>query len=596
MLRTPWSTISDGQANIQEDAESLFPLGIPIPERPWFALTDSQKELRLDTVTWSEGHDIFLHELREHPVKRVRSCASVDQPGNHEADDPRLQARSGFGAGATRHADQYAGGRLGDLATSTAVLHTGAEIEGRAAGRGARRSEKGRHQGRTREKTEIRADYSPALGGTFPSLDKLLDAVVEKAMEPGRKFKERKPPPWAAAPEPMPWADEDTCTAGGGVASSQPVGHLLNARSDPKFDARRRAKGAAVNARENPTGEIPQSAKDAETEGAIPEPDEQPENDSSGSGDYENPSKANLAEIELIREKLVVNGKVRLDLEALAVYLMCPSYFAIATGLDPEPWQSRFLDSYAQRLGCLASRQCGKSSSPPARPVCFAMTNPGTTVLVLAPTLRQSSELLLKVGGVTQIAGLKIASWSQFQIVLADKQPGAASRVVCLPGSNEDSGASTRGYAADMLILEEAAFLNDAVISSVLPSIAARPKAQLIGISSAGIIGTYFHSVMTSPQSRWTKMIVPAAESGRFTRQQLEELKLTLGARYAVEMECQWGSVGDSIYTEDVMTAAFGTDFTDPAVAPELDPEAAFGHLNLEEIFAAQPFPQRRVA
>ena len=42
------------------------------------------------------------------------------------------------------------------------------------------------------------------------------------------------------------------------------------------------------------------------------------------------------------------------------------------------------------------------------------------------------------------------------------------------------------------------------------------------------------------------------------------------------------------------MTAAFGTDFTDPAVAPELDPEAAFGHLNLEEIFAAQPFPQRQ--
>ena len=81
--------------------------------------------------------------------------------------------------------------------------------------------------------------------------------------------------------------------------------------------------------------------------------------------------------------------------------------------------------------------------------------------------------------------------------MLADKQPGAASRIVCLPGSNEDSGASTRGYAADMLILEEAAFLNDAVISSVLPSIAARPKAQLIGICSAGIIGTYFHTVMT---------------------------------------------------------------------------------------------------
>ena len=37
--------------------------------------------------------------------------------------------------------------------------------------------------------------------------------------------------------------------------------------------------------------------------------------------------------------------------------------------------------------------------------------------------------------------------------------------------------------------------------------------------------------------------------------------------------------------------AAFGTDFTDPAVAPELDPDAAFAHLDMEAIFAAQPFP-----
>ena len=56
--------------------KAYFRSGIPVPERPWFALTDSQKELRLDTVAWHEGHDIFMHELLEHPVKRVRSCAS----------------------------------------------------------------------------------------------------------------------------------------------------------------------------------------------------------------------------------------------------------------------------------------------------------------------------------------------------------------------------------------------------------------------------------------------------------------------------------------------------------------------------------------
>ena len=93
-------------------------------------------------------------------------------------------------------------------------------------------------------------------------------------------------------------------------------------------------------------------------------------------------------------------------------------------------------------------------------------------------------------------AGLKIAALSQFQLVLSDKQPGAASKIVCLPGSAEGGGqvgVGAKGYTADLLILEEAAFLDDGVIGAVLPSIAARPKAQLVGISSAGIIGTFFH-------------------------------------------------------------------------------------------------------
>ena len=231
-------------------------------------------------------------------------------------------------------------------------------------------------------------------------------------MEPGsRKFKERKPPPWAVPPEPMPWAEEMTGSNGQlSIRIAEPLsaqshaaspgwtarpilhasnaqtahkdlsetsqradpgaagGHFLNARSDPKFDARRRAKGAAENARESSDGKSPQSNKTAETKGAIPEPDEQPENESNGDSATENPSKANLAEIELIRSKLVVNGRVRLDLEALAVYLMCPSYFAIATGLDPGAVASA-ISSIATPSGLAASPRgnAASRSSPRAR-------------------------------------------------------------------------------------------------------------------------------------------------------------------------------------------------------------------------------------
>ena len=91
-------------------------------------------------------------------------------------------------------------------------------------------------------------------------------------------------------------------------------------------------------------------------------------------------------------------------------------------------------------------------------------------------------------------------------------------------------------------------------------------------------------------------MIVPAEMSGRFTRAQLDELKLTLGARYRVEMSCAWGSVGDSIYDEETMEKAFGTSFDDPSMMADPDPDAFAQMFDLEQIFTSQPFPQGRAA
>jgi hypothetical protein len=85
------------------------------------------------------------------------------------------------------------------------------------------------------------------------------------------------------------------------------------------------------------------------------------------------------------------------------------------------------LDSNSTRLGVLASRQSGKSLTVAYKNSCGALCYPATTRLIIGPTLRQSSEALLKCAGVVTRAGLKIAQQSQFHIVLADKQPGAGS-------------------------------------------------------------------------------------------------------------------------------------------------------------------------
>ena len=83
----------------------------------------------------------------------------------------------------------------------------------------------------------------------------MLDDIIEKAVEPGRKFKTIKPPAWATTPEPMPWAEEapQSDKEPRQEAAGDPV---LMRRSDPKMTAARQAKAAGINARDNSRGEM----------------------------------------------------------------------------------------------------------------------------------------------------------------------------------------------------------------------------------------------------------------------------------------------------------------------------------------------------
>ncbi|MGO4441366.1 terminase large subunit domain-containing protein [Rhizobium sp. RAF56] len=524
--------------------------GIRVVDRPFFGLSESQKENRFDTVAWHE-REIFLDEILKHPSLLVRKRAE-----RASEVEMQLMIRA------------YKQGV--DLAACTLERLKKAK-EWHKLPRALTTYE---HQTDPPTKTPAGSAApqqplaSPPVVGTFADLSKTLDDIIMRASG-------IKPRPVRDTARKMP-----TAQAGG------TLGKLDSERQAPPPEPPREA-------RKTPHGDAKERVK---SQGAIPE--ELDESDAGGGPDHaDDVPKPDFDDIAAIREKLTRNGKVRLDVEALSAYILCPSFFAIANGMAPEWWQTRLLDSYALRLGCLASRQCGKSLVIAFKACAYAACNPGTTVLILAPTLRQSTELLSKILMVVMNAGLKVAASNQYQLILGGDKliPGEGSRIVALPGSNEDSGASARGYAADMLVLEEASFLKDDVIASVLPSIAARPKAQLIGISSAGIIGSYFHSVMTSPQSRWDKMTVTAARSGRFTREQLEDMRHDLGAaKFAVEFECKWGWVGDSLYDAETMQAAFGNSIIDPDEPDEPD-DLAFGHLDLEKLFAARPF-DRRVA
>ena len=70
--------------------------------------------------------------------------------------------------------------------------------------------------------------------------------------------------------------------------------------------------------------------------------------------------------------------------------------FARAVGIEPDRWQEDLLRSPATRILLNCARQSGKSTVAGVLAVHAALYEPGSLILLLSPTLRQSQELFKK--------------------------------------------------------------------------------------------------------------------------------------------------------------------------------------------------------
>jgi phage terminase large subunit-like protein len=78
---------------------------------------------------------------------------------------------------------------------------------------------------------------------------------------------------------------------------------------------------------------------------------------------------------------------------------VCSSPVTFSGGLkvEPDPWQAEVMMSPAKRILLNCSRQSGKSTSSSIIALHQALYYPGSLILLVSPSLRQSSELFKKV-------------------------------------------------------------------------------------------------------------------------------------------------------------------------------------------------------
>lgn len=221
-------------------------------------------------------------------------------------------------------------------------------------------------------------------------------------------------------------------------------------------------------------------------------------------------------------------------------------------GLPPDPWQRRVLNSNAQRILLLCTRQAGKSTTTAALAVATALLEAPALVLLLSPTQRQSGELFRdKVMRIFNALDRPCGVTQESQLSMALEN---GSRIVSLPG---DEG-SIRGYSGvALLVIDECARVPDDLYYACRPMIATSGGRMVCLSTPFGRRG-FFHAEWETKESSWDKYKVTAHECPRLAPAFLVEERASLGDRwFRQEYECSFEDTVDAVFAyEDVMAAA----------------------------------------
>jgi hypothetical protein len=228
----------------------------------------------------------------------------------------------------------------------------------------------------------------------------------------------------------------------------------------------------------------------------------------------------------------------------LLLLALDPGYLLRAQGIEPDPWQRQLLLSSDRQILLNCSRQSGKSTTVAALALHTALFQPGALILMLSPSLRQSTELFRKVVSAYHALGRPLPALSHNQTRL---ELGNQSRLVCLPGREE----TIRSFSGPRLILiDEAARVPDDLYRSVRPMLAVS-RGRLLCLSTPFGQRGFFHHEWTHGGTDWTRVRITAADCPRISPAFLAQERHSLGESWIQqEYLCSFEALEGLVYPD----------------------------------------------
>lgn len=239
-----------------------------------------------------------------------------------------------------------------------------------------------------------------------------------------------------------------------------------------------------------------------------------------------------------------------------------PSKWIESRGLLLDPWQKQVADSRDPLNLILCSRQSGKTTLVAAMVAHVLQTVAKALVLVLAPSERQSQELLLKAKGFLSFTSVAPLSLAKKTLELRN-----GSRAFALPGSEE----TVRGFSApDLIVVDEAGMAPDPLYYAVRPMLATiSERGRIILLTTPkGMRGFFYEEWTSELPARRTK--VTGYDCPRIPREFLEAEKERMPDwLFRQEYLCEFVDNDLQVFGTSLIDAAFAAGATMPSLDME---------------------------
>ncbi len=219
----------------------------------------------------------------------------------------------------------------------------------------------------------------------------------------------------------------------------------------------------------------------------------------------------------------------------------------------PFDYQKRILQDRSKRIVACIGRQTGKTTTIAVKAIHFVYANPESTVLITAPSQRQSMIMFERILEFIHASRYLPASVVRKTRTIVQLSNG--SKIVALPCSTN----LLRGYTAHMIIADEAGFIPEEVITQVMFPMLATTQGYAIFLSTPWDKNHFFYRAFMDPE--YSVHHIKSSECPLITKEFLEEQKRNMTEQeYRMEYEAEFVEATASFFPQQLIRSCCEND------------------------------------